>query len=83
MEARAARLEKSDNYVVDAIADTLKDRQKRLTDKLERLEEDKTELDMQIAHMKLKAGMQLTEQDIRNWLNEFANYDANDEDFQK
>ena len=83
MEARAARLEKSVNYVVDAIADTLKDRQKRLTDKLERLEEDKTELDMQIAHMKLKAGMQLTEQDIRNWLNEFANYDANDEDFQK
>lgn len=83
MEARAARLEKSVNYVVDAIADTLKDRQKRLTDKLERLEEDKAELDLQIAHMKLKAGMQLTEQDIRNWLNEFANYDANDEDFQK
>lgn len=83
MEARAARLEKSVNYVVDAIADTLKDRQKRLTDKLKRLEEDKAELDLQIAHMKLKAGMQLTEQDIRNWLNEFANYDANDEDFQK
>ena len=83
LEQKAQRLEKSICNVIDAIADTPKERQGRLKEKLSRLEDEKAELEVKIAKLKLVEGIQLTEKDIHDWLKRFEQGDPEDEEFRK
>lgn len=83
LEKKKDRLEADLNNVVEAIAKTPGSGQARLIEKLNKLEAEKTDVEIDVAKLKIAQDIRLTEDEIKAWLKQFAVGDPNDPDFRK
>lgn len=83
LEKKKDRLEADLNNVVEAIAKTSGRGQARLLEKLDALEAQKNDLEIDIAKLRIAQGIQPTEAEVKGWLKQFATGDPNDPDFRK
>ena len=83
LEKKKDRLEADLNNVVEAIAQTPGRGQARLIEKLDNLEAQKNDLEIDIAKLRIAQGIQPTEAEVKAWLKQFAAGDSDDPDFRK
>ena len=83
LEKKKDRLEADLNNVVEAIAKTPGMGQARLIEKLNALEAQKNDLEIDIAKLKIAQDIRLSEAEIKAWLKQFAVGDPNDPNFRK
>jgi len=83
LEKKKDRLEADLNNVVEAIAKTPGRGQARLIEKLDVLEAQKNDLEIDIAKLRIAQGIQPTEVEVKAWLTQFSTGDPNDSDFRK
>lgn len=84
LERRIAKLEKDINKAVDDFMSTdSKPMKKRLEEKVERLEAQKADLEVDLSKLKIATRIQLTKEQIINWLKAFCNGDPLDMDFRR
>ena len=83
LEKRIIKLDAEINRAVDAsIAAPAKARQK-FFDKIELLETQRLDVEIDLSRLRIAAGMELTDLQVGAWLRQFCNGDPLDEDFQK
>lgn len=83
LEKKKDRLEADLNNVVEAIAKTSGRGQARLLEKLEKLDAQKNDLEIDIAKLKITQNIHLTEDEIKAWLKQFAHGDPDEPDFRQ
>lgn len=83
LERAVRRIDKELDALVDAIPDTPKLARSRIYTKMENLEEQKADLEIDIAKLRIAQGIQFTEEEVRAWLRQFCKGDPLDEEFRK
>lgn len=83
LEKALQRIEHELDALVDAIPDTPKAARPRIYSKMEALEAQKADLEIDIAKLKIAQGIQFTESEVLAWLKQFCNGDPLDPDFRK
>lgn len=83
LEKAVRRIDKELDALVDAIPDTSKSARPRIYSKMESLEAQKADLEIDIAKLRIAQGIQLTEEEVRAWLRQFCKGDPLDEEFRK
>lgn len=83
LERAVRRIDKELDALVDANPDTPKLARSRIYTKMENLEEQKADLEIDIAKLRIAQGIQFTEEEVRAWLRQFCKGDPLDEEFRK
>lgn len=83
MEREAARIDRELNNLVDALAEAPKVAHKRIYEKMEALENQKADLEEDIAKLRIASGIRCTEKEVRAWIKLFCDGDINDEAYRR
>ena len=83
LEKAVRRIDKELDALVDAIPDTPKSARPRIYSKMEALEAQKADLEIDIAKLRIAQGIQFSEEEVRAWLRQFCKGDPLDEEFRK
>ena len=83
MEARIMRLEGQIETATDASLEAPEKIRKRYYDKIESLEAQRLDIEMDLSRLKIASGIKYTEEQIIAWLKQFCRGDLLDEDFQR
>lgn len=82
LEKRIKKIVRDINKAVEAMLETSsKTARERLSEKVEELEAQKNDLEIDLAKLKVACGIRYTEEDIRAWIKQFCKGDPMDEDF--
>lgn len=83
-ERKAAKLERDINKCIDDIsATTSQSVMKRLSDKVDALELQKADVEIDISKLKIANGVRFTKEEVTAWMKQFCNGDLLDEAFRK
>ena len=78
LERQIAALDKELDKLVDSIIELPKSAHKRIGEKMEALEAQKAELEIDLAKLRVASSIQLTEREVCAWLRQFCSGDAQD-----
>lgn len=82
-EKAIQQLDREMDKLVDALIDSPPAARKKINERIEALDAQKSELDVELSQLRIAHGIEITEQEVRSWLNTFCNGDINDEDFRR
>lgn len=83
IEKAIRKCERELDKLVDALVDVPKVAHKRIYDKMELLEAQKTALETDLVKLRLASEIRLTEREVRAWLNRFCSGDLFDPEFRR
>jgi DNA invertase Pin-like site-specific DNA recombinase len=83
LERELNRLERELNNLVDTLAEAPKVTHKRIYEKMEALENQKADLEEDLAKMRIAIGIRYKESDVSAWLKQFCDGDVNDESYRR
>lgn len=83
LERSLRQIDRELDKLVDAIIDLPKSAHKRISDRMELLEAQKSDLEIDLARLRIASEIQLTETEVRAWLKQFCTGDPADENFRK
>ena len=83
LEKALARIDREMDKLVDAIVDAPKVAHKKIYDRMEALEAQKADLEIDLAKLRIAQSIRLTESEVRAWLKKFTVGDPLDEDFRQ
>lgn len=83
MERSLSRMEADLNKLVDALVEAPKSAHKRIYEKMESIEAQKAELEVDIVRQRIAYEARYTEEDVAAWLKQFCDGDVNDESFRR
>ena len=83
MEGRLMRLDGDINNAVDMSLVAPEKARKRYFDKIEDLETQRADIELDLSKLKMTSGIKYTEKEITAWLKQFCKVDQLDENFQK
>ncbi len=83
LERAIDRIERECNALVDSIVDAPKSTHKRIYAKLEALEVQKSDMETDLAKLRIAQGISYTEKEVVAWLKQFCNGDPLDMDFRR
>lgn len=81
MERAIKRIDADLNTLVDTLLDTPKAARHRIYEKMELLEAQKQEMGIEMAKLKVAAGIKYSKAEVKAWLSHFCKGDPLDEDF--
>ena len=81
LEKALAITENELNKLVDALIDAPKAAHKRIYDRIEQLEIQKSEYEIDVAKLRVASALRLTEEEVISWLHTFRNGNVDDPDF--
>lgn len=83
LESRIAKLDRDIDKLIDALIETPKSAHARINAKIELADQQKGDLEIDLAKMKIANGIRYTEADIIAWLKQFCKGDLFDESFRR
>lgn len=83
LERQAARIENEINKLVDAVTDAPKPARSRMYEKIEHLDTQKIDLEIDIAKLRIASGIRCTEDEVIAWLKQFCDGDPLDMAFRE
>ena len=83
LERAIARAERECNALLDSIVDAPKSTHKRIYAKLEALEAQKGDMEIDLVKLRIAQGIRYTEKEVVAWLKQFCNGDPLDTDFRR
>lgn len=83
MEHQLQRLDNDLNTMVDSLLDAPKAMHPRIYEKMEQLEAQRQELDLELSKLRIACGIRLTEEEVSAWLKSFCSGDPLDPAFRK
>lgn len=83
LEKAINRVEHELDKLVDALTEAPKVAHKRIYEKMEKLENEKSDLEIDLSRLKIAQGIQITEREVKSWLKTFCSGDIEDEEFCK
>jgi DNA invertase Pin-like site-specific DNA recombinase len=83
MEKRIAKLDRDIDKYVEMLLDTPKAARKKINEKIELADMQKTDLEIDLSKLRIANGIRYTEADIIAWLKTFCNGDLFDENFRR
>ena len=83
MERRLMRIDGEVNKAVDMSLKVPEKAAKKFIDKIEELETQKADIELDLSRLKIAVGIRYTEEQISAWLKQFCKGDLLDEDFQR
>ena len=83
LERAIQQIDREMEKLVDAILDAPKAARTRIYERMESLDAQKKDLDADLSRLRIAAKIDLTENDVRAWLQKFSSGDPTDPDFQR
>ena len=83
LEKAIAHIDRELDKLVDALIDTPKAARARINDRITALDAQKSELETDLAQLRIAAGIRLTETEVLSWLHKFSDGNPDDPDFRK
>ena len=82
-ERQIKKIEKELDNLVDSLAEAPKAARPRIYARMEELEAQKADIEIDVAKLKIAQGIRFTEAEVKAWLKQFCKGDALDEDFRR
>ena len=83
LEKALTQIDRELEKLVDALIDAPKVAHKKIYDRMEALDAQKTELETEISKLRIAQRIKLTEAEVRSWLKKLCTGDPTDEDFRR
>ncbi len=83
LERTIAQLDRELDKLIDALLETPKSAHKKIHDRMEALEAQKSDAEADLARLRIAQGIPLTETEVKAWLKQFCNGDPLDEEFRR
>lgn len=82
-ERQIKKIDKELDNLVDSLAEAPKAARPRIYARMEELEAQKADIEIDVAKLKIAQGIRFTEAEVKAWLKQFCKGDALDEDFRR
>lgn len=82
-ERQIRKIEKELDNLVDAVAEAPKAARARIYARMEELEADKADLEIDVAKLKIAQNIRFTESEVKAWMKQFCNGNPLDEEFRR
>ena len=83
LEKALAQIDREMDKLVDALIDAPKPAHKKIYDRMEVLDAQKSDIEIDLAKLRIAQGIRLTEDEVRAWIKKFTNGDPLEEEFRR